>query len=63
MKALPQGIGMAIRELDIALPGKHIKVIYNVDKKDAGILVQLRTGCTRLSQYLARIKAIKFPVC
>ena len=37
---LPQGVNKAIYKLDIALPGKHIKVTYNIIKKrDTRILV------------------------
>ena len=38
-KTLPQGVGKIIQDLDTALPGKHTKVIYNMDKKDAKILI------------------------
>ena len=63
-KMLPQGVGNAIRELDTALPGKHIKEIYNfIIKRDARILIQLRTGCARLNQYLSRIKVVNSPSC
>ena len=63
-RMLPQGVGKAIRELDTALPGKHTKVIYDfINKRDARILVQLRTGCARLNQYLSRIKVVNSPSC
>ena len=63
-RALPNGVGKAIRELDTALPGKHTKAIYDaLNKRDAKILIQLRTGCARINQYLARIKAIDSPLC
>ena len=56
--AIPPGVGKSIHELDTALPGKHTKALYDsLSKRDARILVQLRTGCARLNQFLARIKA------
>ena len=62
--AIPGGIGKSIRELDTALPGKHTKALYDsLSKRDARILIQLRTGCARLNQFLARIKAVKSPTC
>ena len=39
-RMLPQGVGKAIYELNIALSGKHTKVIYDlINKRDAKILV------------------------
>ena len=62
-RALPDRVGKLIRELDTALPGKHTKAIYDaLNKRDAKILIQLRTGCARINQYLARIKAIESPL-
>ena len=58
-RALPNGVEKTIRKLDTALPGKHTKAIYDaLTKRDAKILIQLRTGYARINQYLARIKAI-----
>jgi hypothetical protein len=56
--ALPEGIGKHSKEVDAALPGKHTKVIYDtLNKKEAGILAQLRTGMARINSYLYRIGA------
>ena len=64
MRELPRGIGTVIQELDTALPGRHTKLIYDsLKKEDAKILVQLRTGCARLNQYLARIRAVESAIC
>ena len=47
-KVLLNRVKKAICELNIALPDKHTKAIYNIlDKRDAKILIQLRTGCAR----------------
>ena len=63
-RALPNEVGKAISELDTALPGKHTKAIYDaLNKRDAKILIQLRTECARINQYLARIKAIDSFLC
>ena len=53
---LPRDIGKHSRDVDSALPGKHIKVIYDTfSKKEASILAQLRTGMARLNGYPHRI--------
>ena len=55
---LPEGIGKHSRDVDAALPGKHTKVIYDMlNKKEASILSQLRTGMARINSYLHRIGA------
>jgi hypothetical protein len=54
--ALPQGVGKHSKDVDAALPGKHTKSIYDsLNKKEAGILAQLRTGIARINSYLHRI--------
>ena len=64
MRNIPCSVGKSIRELDTALPGRHTKKLYDsMSKSDARILIQLRTGCARLNQFLARIKAIDSPLC
>ena len=53
---LPPGVGMHTQEVDAALPGQHTKSLYDaLDKKEASILAQLRTGMARLNDYLHRI--------
>ena len=62
--ALPVRAGKAIKELDCALPGPHIKIIYDkLSKNDAAIIAQLRTGNARLNLFLARIKATDSATC
>ena len=63
-RMLLQKINKAIRELNTTLPNKHTKITYNnINKKDARILVQLRTRCARLNQYLSRIRVVNSPSC
>ena len=60
----PPGIGKAIKELDHALSDPHTRLIYdNLDKDDAKVIAQLRSGDAKLNQFLARIKAIESPIC
>ena len=48
----------------MALPGKHIKELYNKLKRpEARILAQLRTGMVRLNSYLNRIGATDSDMC
>ena len=56
--------GKHSRDVDAALPGKHTKVIYDMlNKKEAGILSQLRTGMARINSYLHRIGAAGTDQC
>ena len=60
----PPGVGKTIKELDHALPGPHIRLIYdNLNKDNAKVIAQLRSSDAKLNQFLARIKAIKSPIC
>jgi ribonuclease HI len=46
------------KHIDQALPGPHTRKLYDhLNKADAGLLAQLRTGKNRLHTYLARIGA------
>ena len=46
----PPRIGKAIKELDHALPGPHTRLIYdNLDKDDAKVIAQLRSGDAKLN--------------
>lgn len=52
------------RHIDQALPGKHTRKIYDtLSKRDAKMLVQLRTGKSRLNTYLASIGACNSDWC
>lgn len=45
-----------LERVDTALPGGHVQAIYNsLKRSEAAILVQLRTGLSRLKSYLERI--------
>jgi hypothetical protein len=51
-------------KIDSALPGKHVKTLYDDLKfKESFVLCQLRTDKSRLNSSLARINAIKSPNC
>ena len=63
-KALPKEVGKYSKELDIALPGKHTRGLYDAFKRrEASILAQLRTGMARLNGYLHRIGAAESDLC
>jgi hypothetical protein len=50
--------------LDSALPGKHTQSLYdNRPHKEAAVLCQLRTGKSRLNDYLAKIRAVESNQC
>ena len=56
--------GKYLQKIDKALPGKHIKKMYNaLNKTAASILVQLRTNISRLNTYLHKIKATETDKC
>jgi ribonuclease HI len=50
--------------LDSALPGQHTQSLYdNRPYKEAAVLCQLRTGKSRLHEYLAKIRAVESNQC
>ena len=50
--------------MDIALPGKHTRKLYvGLQRNEASILAQLRTGMARLNGYLYRIGAVESNKC
>lgn len=62
--SLPSNVGRYSKRIDSALPGTHTKRLYNqLNRKEAGILVQLRTGMARLNGYLHRIQAAPTELC
>jgi hypothetical protein len=55
---LPESVGSYSKQLDKALPGKHMRILYGaLKRRESDILVQLRTGMARVSRYLHRIGA------
>ena len=56
--------GNFTKKIDKALPGKHTRLLYNkLNRIDASILSQLRTGRSRLNGYLAKIAAVENDKC
>jgi hypothetical protein len=56
--------GQHLQRIDTALPRPHIRRIYNsLKRKQANILVQLRTGIARLNGYLYRIGVVETDKC
>lgn len=52
------------RDLDQALPGTHTKKIYDtLQRKEANVLIQLRTRMARLNGYLYCIEATDSDLC
>ena len=63
-KVLPKGIGRYSREMDTALPGRHTHTLYNdLDRREANVLAQLRTGMARLNGYLHQIGRAESDQC
>jgi hypothetical protein len=65
-KSLPERVGKYSKEIGIALPGKHTRILYDVDsleRREASVLAQLRTGMARLNGYLCRIGKAKSDQC
>jgi hypothetical protein len=63
-RILPDGVGKYSREMDTALPGKHIRTLYDgLKRREASVLAQLRTGMARLDGYLHRIGAAESGQC
>lgn len=63
-RTLPGGVGKYSQRIDIALPGKHTRVLYDsFQRMEANVLAQLRTGMIRLNEYLHRIRAVESNQC
>ena len=63
-RTLPEGVGKYSREMDTALPGKHTRTLYDgLQRREASILAQLRTGMARLNGYLYNIGATPTDQC
>jgi hypothetical protein len=61
---IPSHIGKFTTDFDKALPGKHVRRLYdNLKRPEASILAQLRTGMARLNEYLYRIGASETDQC
>ena len=61
---IPPQVGRFSRDMDHALPGTHTKKIYDtLRRKEANVLIQLRTGMARLNRYLYCIKATDSDLC
>ncbi|KAK1461393.1 hypothetical protein CTAM01_17121 [Colletotrichum tamarilloi] len=62
--ALPDNVGAFSKKIDIALPGRHTRELYDeLSWKEASILAQLRTGMARLNWYLRQIGATASAHC
>lgn len=63
-KKIPERIGRYSKNIDIALPGKHTRILYDTFKRrEASVLAQLRTGMARLNGYLHQIGAAESDQC
>jgi hypothetical protein len=63
-RSLPEKTGKLSKKVDIALPGKHTRILYDqLTQKEASVLAQLRTGIARLNSYLFLIKAAPSDQC
>jgi hypothetical protein len=59
-RTLPNDVGKHVKNIDTALPGKHVRKLYDMLKRpETSILDQLRTGMARLNSYLSRIGAVE----
>lgn len=56
--------GNSLRSIDSAIPGEHTLKLYNtLNRKEASILAQLRTGHSRLNGFLAEINISESDQC
>lgn len=64
IRRLPDGVGKYSKEIDTALPGKHTRTLYDgLTRREASVLVQLRTGMARLNGYLHQIGVADSDLC
>ncbi|EGU72476.1 hypothetical protein FOXB_17015, partial [Fusarium oxysporum f. sp. conglutinans Fo5176] len=63
-KRLPDNVGKFSKKVDMALPGKHTRLLYDdLSRREASVLSQLRTGMARLNGYLFRIRVAASQQC
>jgi Reverse transcriptase (RNA-dependent DNA polymerase) len=63
-RCLPEKVGSHAKRVDIALPGRHTRRLYDeLSWNEANVLAQLRTGMARLNTYLHRINAAPTDQC
>jgi hypothetical protein len=63
-RTLPNNVGKHIKNIDTALPGKHVRKLYDMLKRpEASILAQLRTRMAKLNGYLSRIGVVESAAC
>jgi hypothetical protein len=63
-KSLLKGVGEYIKQIDMALLGKHTRILYNsLNQREAKVLAQLQTGMIRLNGYLHQIGAAESDQC
>ncbi|KJZ69375.1 hypothetical protein HIM_11236 [Hirsutella minnesotensis 3608] len=61
---IPERVGKWLRKIDKALPGKHTPKLYDeLKRREASVLAQLRTGKSRLNNYLHKIGAVESDEC
>ncbi|KAI7768292.1 hypothetical protein LZL87_014184 [Fusarium oxysporum] len=52
------------KTIDMALPGKHTRALYDLlTRKEADVLVQLRTGLAKLNNFLHKIDTVESDKC
>ncbi|OAA59246.1 hypothetical protein LEL_10854 [Akanthomyces lecanii RCEF 1005] len=63
-KVLPEKVGKYSKRIDTALPGKHTRELYDqFQRRESDVLIQLRTGMSRLNGYLHKIGAAASAKC
>ncbi|KZL63698.1 reverse transcriptase [Colletotrichum incanum] len=63
-RRLPEGVGNFSKKVDAALPGIHMRQLYDdLSRKQASVLAQLRTGMARLNWYLHQMGAVATDQC
>ncbi|KAM4063286.1 endonuclease/exonuclease/phosphatase [Hirsutella rhossiliensis] len=64
VRQIPERVGKHSKRIDKALPGKHTRKMYDeLTRKESEVLVQLRTGKSRLNGYLCKIGAEESDEC
>ncbi|KJZ69133.1 hypothetical protein HIM_11480 [Hirsutella minnesotensis 3608] len=64
VRQIAEGVGKYSKRIDKALPGKHTRKLYDeLTRKESEVLIQLRTGKSRLNSYLCKIGAVESDEC
>lgn len=59
-----EGVGKHLKKIDTAQPERHTRTLYDaLERREASVVAQLRTGIARFNGYLHSISIVEFDQC